>query len=288
MSARRKDWTADVAGRLAAGAAERRHPTDTELGRLLDALRHLVHPELRPSRRAAPATEVRAAARQLERLVRLDLNGGGGPARARAVTQKFFAALPDVAALIALDVAATVSGDPAASGPEEVVLCYPGVHAIAAYRLAHALLVAGARLLPRRLTELAHARTGIDIHPGARIGRSFLIDHGTGVVVGETCIIGDRVRVYQGVTLGALSLSTPDPRSQLRGKKRHPTLGDDVIVYANATILGGDTIIAPGTVVGGNAWIIRSPEGAEARRGLAVLGEARTRSRDGLVYPEKP
>lgn len=271
------DLAALVSGRLPAGQAARRHPTVKEVGALLDGLRRLVHPELRPAERPATRAEVAGVERLLVRLLTWDLDAR---AAATEVAGRFLVALPAVAQLVALDVAATVAGDPAASGAEEVVLCYPGVQAIAVYRVAHALRGAGARLLPRRLTELSHARTGIDIHPAALIGRSFFIDHGTGVVVGETCEIGDRVRIYQGVTLGALSLSTPDPRSALRGKKRHPTLGDDVIVYANATILGGDTVIPDGTVVGGNAWITRTPTPEPGGLGNVVLGEARNRSRD--------
>jgi serine O-acetyltransferase len=270
-----RDFSAEVASRLEDGRAARRHPRERELLEVLDGLRRLVHPELRPAGRPAGAAEVRAVIRRLERLLALDLNGER--VKARVVAERFLVALPDVAKLVALDVEATVAGDPAATGVEEVVLCYPGVYAIATYRIAHALRAAGARLLPRRLTELAHGRTGIDIHPAARIGRSFFIDHGTGVVVGETCDIGERVRLYQGVTLGALSLSTPNPSVALRGKKRHPTLGDDVIVYANATILGGETVIASGTVVGGNAWITRTPD--VSGPGTVVTGEAMARSR---------
>jgi serine O-acetyltransferase len=179
--------------------------------------------------------------------------------RARALTARLLDALPDVRARLGKDVLAAYDSDPAATGIDEIVACYPGLYAIAVYRVAHHLLGLGAEVLPRMLTEHAHSRTGIDIHPGATIGESFFIDHGTGIVVGETSTIGDRVRIYQGVTLGALSIRDrgridKNPQS----KKRHPTIEDDAIIYANATILGGNTVIGQGAVVGGNAWITYS------------------------------
>jgi serine O-acetyltransferase len=177
--------------------------------------------------------------------------------RAAAITAKLLAALPEVRALLAKDVLAAYDQDPAASGIDEIVACYPGLYAIAIYRVAHRLLGLGAEVVPRMLTEFAHSRTGIDIHPGATIGTSFFIDHGTGIVVGETCRIGDRVRIYQGVTLGALSVRDRSRADKL-GRQRHPTIEDDVCIYANATILGGSTVIGRGAVVGGNAWITYS------------------------------
>jgi serine O-acetyltransferase len=177
--------------------------------------------------------------------------------RADAITQKLLTSLPDVRALLAKDVLAAFDQDPAATGIDEIVACYPGLYAIAIYRVAHRLLGLGAEVVPRMLTEYAHSRTGIDIHPGATIGTSFFIDHGTGIVVGETCRIGDRVRIYQGVTLGALSVRDRS-RADKAGRQRHPTIEDDVTIYANATILGGSTVIGRGAVVGGNAWITYS------------------------------
>jgi serine O-acetyltransferase len=176
---------------------------------------------------------------------------------AARITDEFLEALPPLRALLMTDVRAAFEGDPAATGADEVVFSYPGIQAICVYRVAHQLLRLGTPILPRMMTELAHSETGIDIHPGATVGESFFIDHGTGVVIGETTIIGDRVRIYQGVTLGALSLPTGEART-LSIKKRHPTIEDDVIIYANATILGGDTIIGRGAVVGGNSWITES------------------------------
>ncbi len=178
--------------------------------------------------------------------------------RARAMTRRLLEALPDVRAQLGKDVLAAFDSDPAATGIDEIVACYPGLYAIAIYRVAHRLLRDGAEVVPRMLTEHAHSRTGIDIHPGATIGESFFIDHGTGIVIGETSIIGDRVRIYQGVTLGALSVRDRGRTDKPHGSKRHPTIEDDVIIYANATILGGNTVIGQGAVVGGNAWITYS------------------------------
>lgn len=152
-----------------------------------------------------------------------------------------------------LDAQALYAGDPAARSIKEVIRSYPGFYAIAAYRVAHQLLQLGAFGLPRSITEVAHSKTGIDIHPGAQIGKSFCIDHGTGVVIGETAHIGDHVKIYQGVTIGALSVDKAD-----ENKKRHPTLEDHVIVYAGATILGGETIIGKGSIIGGNVWLTKS------------------------------
>ena len=178
--------------------------------------------------------------------------------RARAITRHVLEALPDVRAALGKDALAAFESDPAASGIDEIVACYPGLYAIAIYRVAHRLLHEGAEVVPRMLTEHAHSRTGIDIHPGAAIGESFFIDPGTGIVVGETTLIGNRVRIYQGVTLGALSVRDRGRTDRPHGRKRHPTIEDDVIIYANATILGGSTVIGQGAVVGGNAWITYS------------------------------
>lgn len=180
-------------------------------------------------------------------------------ARAGEITDAFLAELPAIRADLATDVQAHYQGDPAATGTDEIIFCYPGLYAITVYRIANALLRLGAKLTPRMMSELAHVQVGIEIHPGASIGRSFFIDHGTGVVIGETAVIGERVRIYQGVTLGALSVRERCDT----GKKRHPTIEDDVILYAGATILGGDTVIGKGAVIGGNAWVTRSvPPGA--------------------------
>lgn len=193
---------------------------------------------------------------------RQDLDCPHCAAAAGNITDGFLASLVELRRLIETDVRAAFDSDPAATGTDEIIFCYPGLYAISVYRIAHALLRRGAKIIPRIMTELAHEKTGIDIHPGARIGRSFFIDHGTGVVVGETTVIGERVRIYQGVTLGALSV----PRGTKRpapGTRRHPTIEDDVVIYAGATILGGETVIGHDAVIGGNCWVTSSvPAGA--------------------------
>jgi serine O-acetyltransferase len=179
------------------------------------------------------------------------------PEQAAEQAAAFLQNLPRIRTLLLKDIQAAFEGDPAAKSFSEIVSCYPGFLAITVYRIAHTLHRLGVPLIPRMMVEYAHSRTGIDIHPGARIGEYFFIDHGTGVVIGETTVIGDRVRLYQGVTLGALSLPR-DAGSLYRHKKRHPTIEDDVIIYANATILGGDTTIGARSVIGGNVWITES------------------------------
>lgn len=169
----------------------------------------------------------------------------------------FMRRLPALRVALGKDIRAARQGDPASKSYDEIIFSYPGLFAITVYRIAHQLFHLGVTLIPRIMTEYAHSRTGIDIHPGAHIGESFFIDHGTGVVIGETTEIGDRVRIYQGVTLGALSLPR-DACERLRDKKRHPTIEDDVIIYSGATILGGDTVIGARSVIGGNVWITES------------------------------
>ena len=170
---------------------------------------------------------------------------------------QFLEAIPKLRKALAADVRATYDGDPAAKSFDEVIFSYPGIFAITVYRIANLLLNMGVPLLPRIMTEYAHSTTGIDIHPAANIGKNFVIDHGTGVVIGETTKIGNNVRIYQGVTLGALSI----PKGTIedfRGKKRHPTIEDDVIIYSGATILGGETLIGARSVIGGNVWLTES------------------------------
>ena len=177
--------------------------------------------------------------------------------RGNDLSLKLLEEIPALRRILATDVRATFEGDPAARSHDEIIFSYPGIYAMAVYRVAHRLFELGVPLLPRIMTEHAHSITGIDIHPGAEIGESFVIDHGTGVVIGETTRIGKNVRIYQGVTLGALSLPK-NAGDQYRGKKRHPTIEDDVIVYSGATILGGDTVIGARSVIGGNVWITES------------------------------
>lgn len=173
---------------------------------------------------------------------------------ARCRSKAFVESLPDLRELLANDVQAHYRNDPAAHNNGEVILCYPGMRAISSYRIAHRLVELGVPLIPRMITELAHSETGIDINPEARIGKSFAIDHGTGVVIGATCIIGNNVTIYQGVTLGAKNFPQEEDGSLVKGIERHPILGDNVIVYANATILGRITI-GKGSVIGGNIWL---------------------------------
>jgi len=167
----------------------------------------------------------------------------------------FLEQIPDLRRRLAKDVQAAYEGDPACKCVDEVIFCYPGLEAITVYRLAHELYALDIPFIPRMMTEWAHAQTGIDIHPGATIGEYFFIDHGTGVVIGQTCEIGDHVKLYQGVTLGALSFPTDDDGNLVRDAKRHPTLEDRVIVYANATILGGRTVLGEEAVIGSSVWI---------------------------------
>lgn len=172
---------------------------------------------------------------------------------AQKTVETLIAEIPALRKTILMDVDAIVQGDPAARSPGEVILSYPGLEAILVYRIAHFLHKNGIPLIPQIMTEHAHGKTGIDIHPGAEIGERFFIDHGTGIVIGETAVIGKNVRIYQGVTLGALCL-----KNGLQNKKRHPTIQDDVTIYSGATILGGETTIGKGCTIGGNTWIVKS------------------------------
>ena len=177
--------------------------------------------------------------------------------RGYEVALNFIRRLPEMRAELNEDVRAAYNVDPAANSYDEIIFCYPGLYAIFVYRLAHVLYHQEVPLLPRILTEYAHGLTGIDIHPGAHIGNSFFIDHGNGVVVGQTTLIGNRVRIYQGVTLGALSLPR-DSMENIKKTKRHPTIEDDVVIYSGATILGGETIVGARSIIGGNTWITES------------------------------
>ena len=198
-----------------------------------------------------------------QELGRSDLECVDCAGKADTITDRFLGHLPELRGQVTLDLHAAYESDPAATGVDEILLCYPGTYAITVYRMAHVLLREGAVVIPRIMTELAHRRTGIDIHPGAEIGASFFIDHGTGVVIGETTLIGERVRIYQGVTLGALTVPQGENRPT-PGHRRHPTLEDNVVIYANATILGGDTVIGKGSVIGGNAFVTTSvPAGSK-------------------------
>jgi serine O-acetyltransferase len=233
---------------------------------------------LRQRQAAALRAELPALADRL--LQMLETTPISGDLDRPAIAARFVERLPEVRARLAEDVEAAFEGDPAAKNFAEIVVAYPSIAAVSIHRLAHVLFELGAPVLARIMAEHAHDKTGIDIHPGATIGRRFFIDHGTGVVIGETTEIGDRVQLYQGVTLGALA---PRRGEKARGTKRHPTIEDDVTIYAGATILGGETVIGRGSVIGGNVWLTESvPPGSrvviEAPR-LSVEGHAARRRR---------
>lgn len=202
----------------------------------------------------------------------------------QAKTLLFIEQLPELRKILALDVQAAYNGDPACRNLDEVIFCYPGLEAVTIYRLAHALAQLEVPLIPRMMCERAHAQTGIDIHPGATIGHHFFIDHGTGVVIGETCEIGDRVKLYQGVTLGALSFPTDGDGNVVRGHKRHPTIEDRVVIYANATVLGGKTVIGHDSVIGSNVWLTQSV----APNTTVILEKPRLKMRGGQVDELSP
>ncbi|MCR5809334.1 MAG: serine O-acetyltransferase [Clostridiales bacterium] len=203
---------------------------------------------------------------RLNRQIAIALRGNPGEEKltdeeiskeAERITAEFISRLPEIREYVDMDLSAAYDGDPAAAGKEEIIIAYPGLYATTVNRLAHVLYKLGVPLIPRIMTEYAHSRTGIDIHPGASIGRYFFIDHGTGIVIGETTVIGDNVKIYQGVTIGALSTRGGQ---RLHGLKRHPTIEDNVTIYAGASILGGDTVIGHDSIIGSNAFITRSVE----------------------------
>lgn len=180
--------------------------------------------------------------------------------QAEELASRYIRVLPKIRATLLTDVQAAYDGDPACRNRDEVILCYPGLQAITVHRLAHELHLLGIPFLPRMMAEYIHGETGVDIHPGAKIGSRFFIDHGTGVVIGETCEIGEHVKIYQGVTLGALSFAQDNHGNLIRDSKRHPTLGDRVVIYANATVLGGQTVVGHDSVIGSSVWLTSSVE----------------------------
>ena len=219
---------------------------------------------------------------QIERALAPE-NPSGASARAAGLAMDLVEALPEIADMVADDVRAAFDGDPAATGFDEIILAYPGVMAVFTYRIAHALHLAGVPLIPRMMTESAHRETGVDIHPGARIGRSFFIDHGTGTVIGETTDIGNNVKLYQGVTLGALSFPKNERGELIRGTKRHPTVEDDVVIYAGATILGGEIVVGRGSVIGGSVWLTSS-----VPPGVRVVLQGDQLKREPRIAPAAP
>ena len=221
-----------------------------------------------PVTREAALTEAYALAAQCLQTVLPE------PERRREIRNALFSVLPVIRRCLSLDLDAAYIGDPAARGIDEIVLCYPAFFAIAVYRLAHVLYCAQVPLLPRMMTEFAHARTGIDIHPGATIGDGFFIDHGTGVVIGETCTIGSGVKIYQHVTLGAKSFDADADGAPVKGIKRHPDIGDRVVIYAGATVLGGQTRIGNDCIIGGSVWLTHSVEAGKMVLARAAVSGA--------------
>jgi serine O-acetyltransferase len=232
-------------------------PSRAGAERFFEELLALLFPHFVEGERYASAVEVRGALERIERLLARLLGPveERGERSAASVAREFVQTLPTVYEMLHEDAEAIQAGDPASESVDEVIAAYPGFYAIAAYRIGHCFYDLGVPVFPRLITEFAHRRTGVDIHPGATIGRSFFIDHATGIVIGESCVIGDHVKLYQGVTLGALSVD-----KQMQNTKRHPTIGDRVVIYANATILGGSTVIGHDSIIGGNAWVTSSIE----------------------------
>ncbi len=217
----------------------------------------------RPEPEMTDETLLEQGLERLERQLRAAFCFGGtetGDAcrKAEAAAEAFAGRLAEIRRLLLNDIEALYEGDPAAGSREEVMISYPGFYAISIYRMAHELYLLKAPLIPRIMTEFAHEKTGIDIHPGATVGEYFFIDHGTGIVIGETTVIGDHVKLYQGVTLGAKSFELDGEGNPVKGIKRHPNIGNHVVIYANATILGGNTTIGDHCVIGGNTWLTHS------------------------------
>jgi serine O-acetyltransferase len=292
----------DAVDRVVAGAQSRTilsavdappRPQVCEVVEILRLLREVVYPGfhgdcvLRSESLSVHLADVlfqvhRRLADQIERALSIE-DPTRAPARAAELATGLVEALPGIADMVADDVRAAFDGDPAATGFDEIILAYPGVMAVFTYRIAHAIHVAGVPLIPRMMTESAHLETGVDIHPGARIGRSFFIDHGTGTVIGETTDIGNNVKLYQGVTLGALSFPKNERGELIRGTKRHPTVEDDVVIYAGATILGGETVVGRGSVIGGSVWLTSS-----VPAGMRVTIQGDQLRREARVVPVAP
>ena len=231
----------------------------SQMIRLLELLRSILYPDVFDElEEEHTAADLEAMARQqlLEVLRRVYQE----PPKYEDVADALFAKLPAIRETLETDIQAGYEGDPAATCPEEVMLAYPAFEAISIFRIAHELYLLKVPMLPRMMTEYAHSLTGIDIHPGATVGPYFFIDHGTGVVIGETTVIGEHVKLYQGVTLGAKSFAVKADGTLVKGNKRHPNIGSNVVIYAGATILGGDTYIGDNCVIGGNVWLTHSVE----------------------------
>jgi serine O-acetyltransferase len=254
-----------------------------DVGRLLDRFHSLMTTGFTPSCQAARGTHPRAEQERfrIELAEAMRLCGHDAFA-AEELAQALVAELKGLRSMLAMDVNAALFHDPAADSREEVEACYPGVRAIIAHRLAHRLGQANVPMLPRMIAEKAHAETGIDIHPGASIGERFFIDHGTGVVIGQTTVIGNDVTVYQGVTIGARNIPRdPSGKARRSGEQRHPTIGNNVVIYANATLLGGDTVIADDCVIGAGVWLVTSLDAGTMAQQEAPQIELRARAKKG-------
>ncbi|MGC9338021.1 MAG: serine O-acetyltransferase EpsC [Candidatus Cloacimonadia bacterium] len=224
---------------------------------LIHLIRRTICPQLSQDDNTDGLESLSKTIKILERLIR-DILPHTSEEEVSKITTEFLNELPAVAKKLVLDVQAAYEGDPAAQSIEEIMIAYPAYEAISIYRLAHILYLHKVPLIPRIMTEYAHQKTGIDIHPGATIGTHFFIDHGTGVVIGETCRIGDHVKIYQGVTLGAKSFELDEKGNPIKGIKRHPDIGNHVVIYAGATVLGGNTVVGDNCVIGGNVWLVHS------------------------------
>lgn len=275
-------------------AADCQLPSASDIDRLLTVYRHLMFPSIfAPEPTLATRTNwiTEATLEELQQQLLCLMNwtiGGFGessrvgfPATAAEMTDAVLARLPEISRLLATDVQAAVDGDPACQNTNEVVICYPGFHAIMIHRLAHEVWNSGASLLARMISEWSHSLYGIDIHPQARLGSHLFIDHGTGVVIGQTCQVGNHVKIYQGVTLGALSFPKNEQGEFLREVKRHPTIEDYVVIYANSTVLGGATVVGHHSVVGSSVWLTESI----APYTTIVMEKPRLRLRSQLPTP---
>ena len=247
------------------GAESRRPmPSLAETEKIIRDLLTLLFPSYFAADTADPTTLLADVSSRLKRQIDLSAEITDTDIDSAAVCDSFISTLPSIYEKLLKDIRALYEGDPAAKSEEMVLICYPGFYVIAVYRLAHELYRLGVPIVPRMMTEYAHGKTGVDIHAGATIGEYFLIDHGTGIVIGETTVIGDHVKLYQGVTLGAKSFRTDESGNPVKDIKRHPNIGNNVVIYANATILGGDTYIGDNSVIGGNVWLTTSvPENSK-------------------------
>ena len=237
-------------------------PPSTDVERILEIMKYLMFGEIHPLD-VDYLTERPKAAEELFELINNCLDKYFIVTEAMRISLEIIRKIPEIKSELIGDAIAIYDGDPAARSVEEIIICYPGFLAVTVYRIAHLFYRNKVPFLPRMMTELAHGATGIDIHPGANIGSGLCIDHGTGIVIGETAVIGNNVKLYQGVTIGAKSFASDGTGRIIKGGKRHPTVGNGCIIYAGATILGGDTVIGGGSVIGGNVWLTHSvPEGS--------------------------